>query len=114
VINRWIEERRRYRRYEARVAALPAPYGDAVEALWSYLMLQGPANTEGVMQMLEDLADLFEQSAAAGVGVRGVVGDDPVAFADAWLSNYPRGDWLRSERERLVAAIERAAAAQLG
>ena len=31
-----------------------------------------------MMSMLDDLADLFEQSAANGTPIRAVVGDDPV------------------------------------
>jgi DNA-binding ferritin-like protein (Dps family) len=48
--------------------------------------------------MLEDLADLFEQGAASGTPVREIVGEDPVEFADAFLRNYPEGQWMvRSE-----------------
>jgi DNA-binding ferritin-like protein (Dps family) len=39
--------------------------------------------------MLEDLADLFEQAAANGIPIRGIVGQDPVEFAEAFLRNYP-------------------------
>ena len=39
----------------------------------------------------EDLADLFEQSAADGTPIREIVGEDPVEFAEAFLPNYPEG-----------------------
>ena len=58
--------------------------------------------------MLEDLVDLFEQSAASGTPVREVVGADPVEFAEAFLRNYPQGQWIVRERDRLTSAIERA------
>ena len=58
--------------------------------------------------MLEDLADLFEQSAANGTPIREVVGEDPVEFAEAFLRNYPEGQWIVRERKRLTSAIERA------
>ena len=57
--------------------------------------------------MFEDLADLFEQSAADGTPIRDVVGQDPVEFAEAFLANYPGGSWISRERERLTDAIDR-------
>jgi|SRR5215211_1428468 len=35
--------------------------------------------------------------------------EDPVEFAEAFLRNYPAGQWITRERERLISAIERAA-----
>lgn len=67
-----------------------------------------------MMSMLEDLADLFEQSAANRTPVRDVVGEDPVEFAEAFLRNYPEGQWISREREQLTSAIERAAAEEGG
>ena len=64
--------------------------------------------------MLEDLADLFEQGAASGTPIREIVGEDPVEFAEAFLQNYPRGQWIIRERERLTSAIERAAREDTG
>ena len=64
--------------------------------------------------MLEDLADLFEQGAASGTPVREIVGEDPVEFADAFLRNYPQGQWIVRERDRLTSAIERAAGEDTG
>jgi DNA-binding ferritin-like protein (Dps family) len=61
------------------------------------------------MSMLDDLADLFEQSAANGTPIREVVGEDPVEFAETFLQNYSEGQWINKERARLTEAIERAA-----
>lgn len=38
-----------------------------------------------------------------------LVGEDPVEFAEAFLRNYPGGQWIRRERERLTNAIDRVA-----
>ena len=62
-----------------------------------------------LMSMLEDLADLFEQSAANGTPIRAIVGDDPVEFAETFLQNYSEGQWINKERERLTNAIDRVA-----
>jgi DNA-binding ferritin-like protein (Dps family) len=59
--------------------------------------------------MLEDLADLFEQAAADGTPIREIVGEDPEAFVEAFVQNYPEGRWVTREQERLRNAIARAA-----
>ena len=105
-----IGDKRRWRQYKARVKQLPENYRTAVEAIERYLMYFG-AITKGdiLMSMLEDLADLFEQSAASGTPIRAIVGDDPVEFAETFLANYSEGQWINKERKRLVNAIDRAA-----
>lgn len=104
-------DKRRWRAYKARTKQLPAPYRVAIGALERYLTHFG-AITKGdvLMTMLEDLADLFEQSAADGTPVRAIVGDDPVDFAETFLRNYADGQWIDAERARLTEAIDRAAA----
>ena len=54
-------------------------------------MCFGPGDGDTASSMFEDLADLFEQSAANGTPVRAIVGEDPVEFAEAFLRNYPEG-----------------------
>lgn len=109
----WIEQKRRYRRYRTRTKQLPPSYRTAVEALERYLMTYGAiANGGFLVAMLEDLLELFEQSASDGRPVRTVVGEDPVEFAEDFLRNYAGGQWINKERERLTAAIDRAAGDQ--
>ena len=103
-----LEQKRRYRRYKARVERLPASYRTAVEALQRYSYYFGHGTTEDGLLMLEDLADLFEQAAANGTPVQEIVGADPVEFAEAFLRNYPQGQWIVRERDRLSSAIDRA------
>jgi DNA-binding ferritin-like protein (Dps family) len=104
----WIKQKKRYRRYRARVEQLPAGYKTAVDAVQKYSYYFGHGTTEGGLKMLEDLADLFEQGAASGTPVREIVGEDPVEFAEAFIRNYPEGSWIVRERDRLTSAIERA------
>jgi DNA-binding ferritin-like protein (Dps family) len=110
----WIKQKKRYRQYKARTERLPANYRMAIDALQRYSYYFGHGTAEGGLSMLEDLADLFEQSAAAGTPIRELVGDDPVEFADAFLRNYPEGQWISRERERLTSAIDRAAGEDTG
>ncbi len=110
----WIEQvtgsfdqKRQYREYKARTKQLPDDYRTAIDALERYLMYFG-AITRGdtLVSMLNDLADLFEQSATGGTPIRAIVGDDPVGFAETFLENYSEGRWINKERERLVNAID--------
>jgi DNA-binding ferritin-like protein (Dps family) len=111
---KWIEQKRRYRRYKARVEQLPEGYRAAVDALQRFSYYFGHGTSEGGLTMLEDLADLFEQGAASGTPVRDIVGDDPVEFAEEFLKNYPQGQWIVRERDRLTSAIDRATAEDTG
>ena len=99
-------DKKRYLAFKARVKQLPAPYRTAAAGLERYLLHLGPSNDgAGLVRMLDDLGDLLEQSAAAGIPIRDVVGDDPVAFADTFMENYGVGSWIRSEQTRLRDAI---------
>ena len=107
------EDKRRYRQYKARTKQLPESYRTAIEALDRYLMYRGSITKGDVLlSMLEDLADLFEQSVANGTPIRVIVGEDPVEFAEEFLRNYSEGQWINKERERLTDAINRAAGDQ--
>ena len=104
-----IGEKKRWRQYKARTRQLPASYRATVEALERYLMCFGPGDGDTAASMFEDLADLFEESAANSTPIRAIVGENPVEFAEAFLGNYPKGSWISRERARLNDAVERAA-----
>jgi DNA-binding ferritin-like protein (Dps family) len=114
IITGSLEDKRRYRQYKARMKRLPENYRTAVEALERYLMHFGPADGAGAMSMYEDLADLFEQSAADGTPIRDVFGEDPVEFVEAFVANYPIGQYRARERNRFTGAIARAAGEDTG
>ncbi|HEX7919897.1 MAG TPA: DUF1048 domain-containing protein [Bradyrhizobium sp.] len=105
-IARMIDEKKRYWQYKARTEQLPANYHTAIDALERYLMYFGPGKGDELLAMLEDLADLFDESAASGTSIRAIVGEDPVEFAEAFRRNYPVGQWIIRERERLTQAID--------
>jgi len=102
-------DKKRYRQYKARVKALPEGYRLAAGALERYLLYLGPSDSgTSLISMLRDLADLLEQSVAAGTPLRDVIGTDPAGFADAFMDNYSGGSWIRKERQRLTTAIANA------
>lgn len=103
------EDKKRYRDYKNRKQKLPNNYRTAIDALERYLMYFGAISDGNMMlRMLDDLLDLFEQSATDGTPVREVVGDDPVKFAEIFLQNYSEGQWVQKERNRLIQAINQA------
>jgi len=111
----WIEQKREYRQYKARIAKLPPSYRTAVAGMERYINhLGGIGDATAILTMLDDLATLVEQGAAAGTPVRDIVGADPVEFMDTFLSNYPAGRWITREQERLAAAITAAEAEEAG
>lgn len=113
---RWIElvtgsfdDKKRWRAYTARKKDLPAGYRTATDGLERYLMYAGAvAKGDVLVRMLEDLADLMEGAAADGIPIRDIVGEDPVEFAETFLRNYEDGQWVSTERARLVQAMEKA------
>lgn len=68
----------------------------------------GPADGAGAMAMHDELADLFEQGAADGTPIRDSFGEDPVEFVEAFMADYPFGQYRIRERNRFTSAIERA------
>ncbi|MRG59156.1 DUF1048 domain-containing protein [Agromyces sp. CFH 90414] len=118
--NNWIEsligsleQKKQYKQYKARIAALPAPYAEAAKALDRYLMYTGGlTDGETMMTMLGDSADLWERAAVDGTPVRDIVGDDPVEFAESFAAAYSGKQWIDKERKRFTKAIDDAADSQ--
>lgn len=113
---KWIEsltgsfdEKKQYKEAQARLDALPEPYGKVAKATQRYLMYSsGIVDGESMVRMNEDLADLWERAAADGTPVRDIVGSDPVDFAEAFGQSYSGKQWIDKERARLVNAVEEA------
>lgn len=109
-----LADKRRWRAYRARVRELPEPYRVAVGGVERYLMYTGGTSDGGelMLQMFDDLADLFERAAVDGTRVIEIVGDDPVDFVETFKANYGLGGWLSKEQRRLTDAIAKAEKAQ--
>ena len=104
-----LDDKKAYRQYKARIAALPEPYGTAAKAFERYFMYNGGI-TDGdsavMITMLNDSADLWERAAVDGTPVEDIVGDDPVEFAEAFASAYAGKRWIDKERNRLTETIQ--------
>ena len=102
-----LDQKKRYKRYRARIEALPEPYGSAAKAFQRYFMYYGGiVDGETSLTMMDDFAELWERAAADGTSVRALVGDDPVEFAETFAQSYTGKRWIDKERARLTKAIE--------
>jgi DNA-binding ferritin-like protein (Dps family) len=111
-ISKVVGPKRQWRQYKARTRQLPASYHTALDALERYLNYLG--GMDDGTAMYADLIDLFEQSAANGTPIREIVGEDPAEFIETFVRNYPKGQWIIRERDRLISAIDRAAGEDTG
>jgi len=103
-----LAEKKRWKQYRARIAALPPSYRMAAEGIERYLMSTGGVGADGSVQAFVDLAELFEQAAADATSIRDIVGDDPVEFVETFAANYSKGDWRTRVKQRLVETIHAA------
>jgi DNA-binding ferritin-like protein (Dps family) len=111
-----LDDKKRWKAYKARTKQLPDNYRAAVDAVERYLMHSGDTPTDGarLVEMFDDLGDLFEQAAAAGTPVRDIVGEDPVDFVEAFVATYSDGGWIAKERARLKKSIAIASGEAVG
>ncbi len=104
-----LEQKKQYRKDKARIDGLPEPHRTAARALHRYLLhCSGVTDGDTLMTMVTDLADLWERAALDGTPVRGIVGDDPVDFAESFARAYGGKEWMDKERTRLTTAIDTA------
>jgi DNA-binding ferritin-like protein (Dps family) len=109
-----LEQKKRYRQYKARIAALPGPYRTVAEAYERYFMYYGGiVEGETIVTMLGDFADLWERAAADSTPVRAIIGEDPVEFAETFAQAYTGKQWIDKERARLVETVADAERGQL-
>lgn len=104
-----LADKKAYRQYKARIAALPEPYKTAANAFERYFMYNGGI-TDGdpavMLTMLNDFADLWERAAADETPVHEITGDDPVEFAETFAASYSGKRWIDKERNRLTDTIK--------
>ena len=111
---KWIEtltgslaQKKQYKQYQARIDALPEPYGTTAKAFQRYFMYYGSVSDgDTLVTMLGDFADLWERAAADQTPVRAIVGENPVEFAEDFAQAYTGKQWIDQERARLTRAID--------
>jgi len=108
ILNKLIGEKKQWREYKDRKKRLPANYRAAVDAMERHIFSCGPESGEATMRALDDLIDLFEQSAAAMTPLRDIVGENPGDFAETFISNYSADNWRDRQVKRVNDDLERA------
>lgn len=104
-----LEQKKQYKQAVARIDALPEPHRAAAKAYQRYVMYAaGFLDGDTLVTLFTDFADLWERTAADGVPLHEIVGDDPVAFGEDFIAAYTGRQWIDKERARLVAAVENA------
>ncbi|OAS85367.1 MULTISPECIES: DUF1048 domain-containing protein [Metabacillus] len=104
MIKKMIQEKREYRDYKKRVDNLPEEYRKAMKAIENYMW--NYAKGSGMLELLKNILDMFENSASDGLSVRDVVGDDIAEFADSLLAEFPEETWMDKMRKKLRDSIE--------
>ncbi|WP_125579414.1 DUF1048 domain-containing protein [Lacticaseibacillus suibinensis] len=104
--NNMIKDKKRYRQFLKDVKQLPAPYADTVTALTKYIW--SFAGSGAMMDVLEEVLHIFQESAADQVPVRQIVGEDPVEFAENIMAQYPEEMWLIKYRKQLRQKVKEA------
>jgi DNA-binding ferritin-like protein (Dps family) len=108
-----LEQKKQHKQHQARVAALPDPYGTVAKAFQRYFTYYaGVTDGETLVTMFGDFVDLWERAAADRTPVREIVGDDPVDFAETFAQAYTGTRWIDKERARLVKAVDDAETGQ--
>ena len=106
-----LEQKKQYKQTKARLDALPEPYRATADAFRRYfLYFGGISEGDTLVQMLTDFADLWERASFDGTPLDGLIGDDPVEFAENFASSYSGRQWIDKERARLIAAVTAATA----
>ncbi|WP_203641401.1 DUF1048 domain-containing protein [Levilactobacillus andaensis] len=95
------QDKRDYREFKQRVAALPAPYEQAMTSLEKYLWNLAGGDGAAMYTVLKNILDMFESAAADGVNVTQIVGDDLGVFADNLLEEFPEATWVNQEKTKL-------------
>ena len=103
IITTIMGDKKEYKQFKNRVAELPTSYKTAFNALEKYMW--NFAGGSGFMKVLNAALDIFEEAAGDQVALNDVLGNDPVAFADGLMAQYPDELWLRKQQNNLRAAI---------
>jgi len=104
MFKKMIGEKREYRAYRSRVDALPDEYRKAMTAIEKYMW--SFARGAGMLRLLENILEMFENSASDGLRVKEVVGHDIAGFCDALLAEFPEETWMDKMRKKLRDSVE--------
>jgi DNA-binding ferritin-like protein (Dps family) len=100
-----MDDKRAFREYKRRVAALPREYNIVMSEMQNYIWNCG--SLDGSLDLLYDLLALMEASAAEGKEVLEVTGSDVTAFCDELIREWKGRTWQDSVREKFNERIHK-------
>lgn len=97
-----LNDKRAWRDYKRRVAALPKEYNIVMNEMQSYIWNCGSLeiSPDGNIYLLYDLLDLMEASVADGKQVLDVTGNDVAEFCDELIREWRGQSWRSKLREK--------------
>ena len=102
---RLIREKREWRLYKRRVAALPADYRTVISQIETFMW--NFAVDSQMIAVFEGILDLFEEGAAQGRKVLEVTGEDVAEFAKDVLAEVQAATWTGKKADRLNAEVHK-------
>ncbi|MFF4732262.1 DUF1048 domain-containing protein [Streptomyces mirabilis] len=101
---------REWKGFEARAKKLPTDYQAAWEQIKADLMPQADFSGRNLMPILDGVLGLLEESAAEGLSIQEVLGDDIGGFSSALTG----GEGARTYRDKWREQLNRDVAKKLG
>ena len=101
---------REFKTFEARAQALPADYRAAWEQIKTQLFPYGDFTGRNLMPILDGALGLLEETAADGLSIQEVLGEDIAGFCAALAG----GEGARGYRDRWREQLNRNVARKLG
>ncbi|TDW13189.1 DNA-binding ferritin-like protein (Dps family) [Breznakia blatticola] len=95
------KDKEEYRKYKARIEALPKDYKDVYEHVEKYLWSHADTSGHNAQQVIGGLLEMFEDGVAQGLSVKQITGDDVGEFADS-LAKEIDHSWVNKEKEKLT------------
>ncbi len=96
-----------FKGFEARVKKLPADYQVAWEKVKNHIWPHSDFTGRNLMSVLEGVVDLFEETAADGLNVREVLGDDVESFCSELIGEESSKSFRNTWRKQLNNNIAR-------
>ena len=104
-IRKMINDKRTYRALMARGKALPEAYRFVFQKAQDYMWMHSDGEGSDMLQTMQALVELFEESAAEGRNVLDVTGEDVVGFCDEFIRDTRK--WEDHYRDKLNREIRK-------
>ncbi|KAJ80366.1 hypothetical protein P784_0596 [Enterococcus faecalis GAN13] len=98
LIKKVVGDKKEYKEYKRRIAALPAEYRQVFQEIEKYAWHFSDHSGANMFNALTDLLDLFEEGAANGTPIKNITGEKVGDFAET-IVNEVAGKWTDKQKE---------------